>query len=1162
MDRKKKFLSARLPGRVAALLLAAAMVVTSLYQGDVTVEAATTTTSWKFDVQGALEALAAAEEGADGYAEALAALQEAYDNLVLATCVENLTVVDVTEDTVTLQWDVLEDDTLVGYNVYWSDCDTETTNYVLLDADSNNCYDDETMTISVSDLDSSETTVTFTVQMSAYYKRYFKVAPVTTGGVGSKCEAVVAQNGLQYEVELEHLTRGLTVTQISDTQVYLSWRLLVTDGIDEDGDGYADETTDTGLVGYNFNVYRNGVLLATVTDSTNYIDDTFGGELTESTYIIVPVDADGVELTDEACASADIFTYDSSNSNVAYIDIPLQKPASTTIRETYGVDEIALGGYTMTDSGYTSADDVITYSANDMSVADVDGDGEYEYLVQWEPSLSKDVSQQGYTGTTILDCYELDGTLLWRLDLGINIRAGAHYTEFALYDFDYDGGAELIVKTAPGTQMTIYKLDENGQNVTDENGDLVVSESYYVTNTESAIEEYGDSDTLDTTSFVFSADDYREYLIDVFMDWGVWSRYSEETVANAIDGIWSDNLVTMFTTSYEWSDSTFYTGEVSGNANVTFTLTESTTVEQIQQYIPDYQEGDVLVNVALYDEDGNLQYVSSSSGSNPVMKTVKLEDVVNYYGNYDLASCNHDGGYTEEEATILADYFLTHYEYRMKKHSLETWEGYIVTGPEYVTLFDGDGSELDTVDWYYEREDDGLLWGDYAMNYIEPGNRNDRFNVAVAYLDGETASCIMGRGYYTRTTMVAYNVVNGKLVVVGAIDSGWTVMTNPFNDSPHGYDGCDPVNGTLSGQGDHYIAVADVDGDGCQDIINGGAIVSYKNGDLYLYSSGGDYLNGGTSDTWAKYGHGDAIHITDIDPDNPGLEIVSCFEGGTGAPYNWALRDARSNVALFGAPGTTDYGRIIIGDNLTDVSGLEISAGYDAKGNAVTLYGVGTNMNIKWDEDMSTQFVNNTSNITITGNVNNASYTYLTANGYVTNNSTKGNPSLVADLFGDYREEIILPKSDSSSLRIYMNVEESTHKDYTLMQNAQYRVGIASQNSSYNQPAYTDYYYASDTDWTRVTIPTLATLNATSDDDTVDKSELQTETEEDETIVESAYTAASYAVYAAALANAQTVLADPNATQAEVDAALAALQEAKAALVKADTSGGDSGDDD
>lgn len=1058
MKKKTKRFLTSLPRRVGGLTLSVTMVAGSLHNDSLSVSAASTGSYWKSDVMTALQELSDAEVGANAYGEATDALQEAYDSLVGAKSVENLCVTAVTEDTITLEWSTFEDESLVGYNVYWSDSNAETAVYQLLDADSNNCYDETKCTIDAATLDGTRESVTFEVKMSTNKNHWFKVAPVTQVGAGSKSEAVMSPTAVAYTTQLENLGRGLTVT-MTQNGAYLNWRLLASE---LDG-GY----TETGLTGLDFNIYRGEELIATVTDSTNYLDKENTSELTDSTYRLVPV-KDGVELSNEAASVYDIFTADTANTNVAYTDIPLQQPSNTTIAETYGVDSIALGGYTMTDSGYTSADDVITYSANDMSVGDVDGDGEYEYLVQWEPSLSKDVSQQGYTGKTYIDCYELDGTLLWRLDLGINIRAGAHYTQFGLYDYDSDGKAELMLKTAPGTKMTKYALDAEGKNIW-EGSSLKVASTDYVNQTASGKAQ----GATDDSNYVFSAADYREYLIEVFQDWGVWSRYSAKTVSDAIDGHWSDNLVEMFTTSDKWSDSTFYTGEVASSANVTLSM-GSMTVEDIQKYIPDYEDGDMLVNVALRDENGNLRYVSNTSGVNPVMKTVKVEEVIDYYGGYDLALVNKDVkdlGYTKEEATILADYYLNHYQYRMKKHNLNTWEGYVVTGPEYITLYGGDGTELDTQDWYYGREDDGMLWGDYAMNYIEPGNRVDRFNVAVAYLDGETPSCIMGRGYYTRTTMAAYNVVNKKLQLAGAIDSGWTVMSNPFNDGPHGFDGCDEKNGRLSGQGDHYIAVADVDGDGRQDIVNGGAIVSYKNGELYLYSSGGDYLKGGTGDTWAKYGHGDAIHITDVDPDHPGLEIVSCFEGGAYAPYNWAVRDAKSNKVLFGAPGTTDFGRITIGDVLTGVRGLEIDTGYDAKGNSVSLTGTSNNMNIKWSANMSTQFISGTTNTTMIGNVDGKSYTFLNASGYSTNNGTKGNPGLVADIFGDAREELILRKADSSSLRIYMNTEVNEHKNYTLMHNAQYRVGIASQNSAYNQPAYTDYYYASDTDWSRVLIP-------------------------------------------------------------------------------------------
>lgn len=1061
MHKRSKFFCPGLLRKAGAWTLVAALVSGVIYITPAK-SAYAAETSWKSDVESALDQLTDAMGAAENYADAEAALEEAYNSLESSATVDGLQVISVGTDTIVLQWDAYESERLVGYNVYWAEKNLETTKFLLLDADGVTSVNEDVVTIGPEELDKDSDTVTFTVPKRTNKNYYFKVAAVTTTGVGTKSEAVESPTAVEYDAYIEALSRGMMAV-MTESGVYLSWRLF-----SDEVDGYSD----TGLTGVNFNLYRNGTLIAEITDSTNYLDTDNTEGLSTDTYVLVPVDPDtGEERTGEACTTYDIFTDDAANTDVAYIDIPLWKPANTTIRETYGVDEIALGGYTMTDSGYRSANDVISYSANDMSVADVDGDGEYEYLVKWDPSLSKDVSQQGYTGKQYIDCYELDGTLLWRLDLGINIRSGAHYTEFGVFDYDGDGKAEMIVKTAPGTKMIKYALDESGKNIKDENGNPVVESEDYV----NISEEDAAAGVTDESDFVFSAEEYREYLIEVFQDWGVWSNYSEETAQNAIIGHWSNNLVEMLSVSAAWSDATFYTGNVKSASNESYNV-GSMTAEDIQQYLPDYEEGDTLVNVCLRDESGNIRYVSSGTGVNPVMKTVLVEDVKDYYGGYDLASVDKDVegiGYTEEEATILADYFLKHYEYRMKKHSLEVYEGYVITGPEYVTLYDcSNGEELDTQDWYFEREDDGLLWGDYAMNYIEPGNRNDRFNVAVAYLDGETPSCIMGRGYYTRTTMAAYNVVNNKLQVAGSIDSGWTVMTNPFNDGPHGYDGCDPVNGKLSGQGDHYIAVADIDGDGCQDIINGGAIVSYKNGEMYLYSSGGDYLNGGDeTKAWAKYGHGDAIHVTDIDPDRPGLEIVSCFEGATSAPYNWALRDGETNTALFGAPGTSDFGRIIIGDVLANVRGLEIDTGYDAQGNKVSLAGVGNNMNIKWAADMSTQFVSGTSNITVIGNVNGSSHTFLRANGYVTNNSTKGNPCLVADLFGDYREELILASSGSASLRIYMNTEVSEHKNYTLMQNLQYRVGIASQNSSYNQPAYTDYYYATDTDWEYVTVP-------------------------------------------------------------------------------------------
>src|SRR5699024_8292853 len=93
-----------------------------------------------------------------------------------------------------------------------------------------------------------------------------------------------------------------------------------------------------------------------------------------------------------------------------------------------------------------------TYAANDISVGDLDGDGEYEIILKWDPSNSKDNAHSGYTGEVFIDAYKLDGRFLWRISLGKNIRAGAHYTQFLVYDFDGDGKAEVVFKTADGTK--------------------------------------------------------------------------------------------------------------------------------------------------------------------------------------------------------------------------------------------------------------------------------------------------------------------------------------------------------------------------------------------------------------------------------------------------------------------------------------------------------------------------------------------------------------------------------------------------------------------------------------------------------------------------------------------------------------------------------------
>ena len=208
---------------------------------------------------------------------------------------------------------------------------------------------------------------------------------------------------------MEKLDRGTVAVKKNDG-VYLSWRLLGTES----------------LTNQAFDIYRDSEKIYTTGehDATCYTDSK---GTADNKYTVVPK-GEAIDKTE----AVDVWTTNTTykGRSVAYKDIAFKVP----------------------DGGKTPTDEEYTYTANDMSVGDLDGDGEYEYIVKWDPSNSKDNSVKGYTGNVYLDAYELDGTLLWRIDLGVNIRAGAHYTQYMVYDFDGDGKSEVILKTAPGSK--------------------------------------------------------------------------------------------------------------------------------------------------------------------------------------------------------------------------------------------------------------------------------------------------------------------------------------------------------------------------------------------------------------------------------------------------------------------------------------------------------------------------------------------------------------------------------------------------------------------------------------------------------------------------------------------------------------------------------------
>lgn len=346
--------------------------------------------------------------------------------------------------------------------------------------------------------------------------------------------------------------------------------------------------------------------------------------------------------------------------------------------------------------------------------------------------------------------------------------------------------------------------------------------------------------------------------------------------------------------------------------------------------------------------------------------------------------------------------------------------GRILTGPEYLTLFDGaTGKALDTVDYKPGR---GTVanWGD---GY---GNRVDRFLAATAYLDGQHPSVIMCRGYYTRMAATAYDVVNKKLVERWAFDTG-------HNTKAAGY-----------GDGNHNCMPADVDGDGKQELVMGSAVID-DDGKL-LYTSG--------------LSHGDALHVGDFDPSNPGVEIFMCHEEAA-AGYGISLRSGKDGKMLFREKGGGDTGRcladnLIAGNNSAEIVGSHNAVVYDTSENKVCDWADVT----KWGQNFVIYWTDTRERCVLDrGCVDQyGKGRVMTADGGASINGTKSNPSISCDLFGDWREEVIFPANDGKVLRVYSTTYASNDKIYTLMQNPQYRAQLAGQNVAYNQPPHTDYF--------------------------------------------------------------------------------------------------------
>jgi rhamnogalacturonan endolyase len=380
--------------------------------------------------------------------------------------------------------------------------------------------------------------------------------------------------------------------------------------------------------------------------------------------------------------------------------------------------------------------------------------------------------------------------------------------------------------------------------------------------------------------------------------------------------------------------------------------------------------------------------------------------------------------------------------------------GYILSGPEYLTVFSGEsGAALATIPFEPARGSVSQ-WGD---NY---GNRVDRFLAAIAYLDGVRPSLIMARGYYgpqtpngqARNEIAAYNFRDGDLTNLWHFRAGYNINGN--------------INRNYIGQGNHNLSIADVDGDGRDEIIFGAAAIDDDG--LGLYSTG--------------LGHGDALHVSDMLPSRPGLEVFQPHESpssyrGAGGEF----RDARTGQLIFGIPADNDVGRGVAFDIDPNHAGYEMWATTnDPSGNPRMIYSSNGepiyatpgnmfyNFGVWWDADPLRELLDGTTisdwNYVTRGRQNQVSSTtgsagsFNNTSGLSSNNASKSTPALSADILGDWREEVIWRRSDNSALQIWTTAIPATNRIYTLMHDPKYRLDVAWQNVAYNQPPHPGFF--------------------------------------------------------------------------------------------------------
>lgn len=364
--------------------------------------------------------------------------------------------------------------------------------------------------------------------------------------------------------------------------------------------------------------------------------------------------------------------------------------------------------------------------------------------------------------------------------------------------------------------------------------------------------------------------------------------------------------------------------------------------------------------------------------------------------------------------------------------------GKILAGPEFLSVVEGTtGRELARTNYIPRGKRD-----EYGDSY---GNRADRFLAGAGYFDGKHPSIVICRGYYAKSVIQAWDYKAGKLKL------RWQFDTSSEDGRWRDY----------AGQGNHNLRIGDIDADGKDEITYGACMID-------------DNGEGGYN---TRLGHGDAMHLSDIDIDRAGLEVWQCHESRPSKAGS-ELRDAATGELIWGIPSVRDVGRAMAADIDPRHRGMEVwtsdSRGvYSAKGHLISNITPSINMAVWWDGDLNRELLDNRSvkNAHTTERIisltkwNGHGVTELSLQDQqtaLTNNHTKANPMLQADIMGDWREEIIVRSADNKSIRIYTTDIPTEYRFHTLMSDVIYRWSVLTQNVAYNQPTQLGYYLGSD----------------------------------------------------------------------------------------------------